>query len=111
MSQGDTHYVQEAVSDKIPISVKHLSTFVSGFVVAVVVNWRLGLILSSIIPALFITGAFMDVYMAKFKEQSLKETAEGATLVEEVVSSVRNTHAFGTQGRLVALYDIRNLAA
>lgn len=53
----------------------------------------------------------MDIFLAKYKRLMLEETAAGSTLVEEVVSSIRNTHAFGTQAKLVALYDIPNQAA
>lgn len=41
----------------------------------------------------------------------LKFIAEGGTLAEEVISSIRTTHAFGTQRKLAALYDIPNARA
>ena len=37
---------------------------------------------------------------------SLKHIAEGGTLAEEVVSTIRTAHAFGTQHALASLYDI-----
>lgn len=37
---------------------------------------------------------------------SLKEVAEGGTLAEEVVSTIRTAQAFGTQNALASLYDI-----
>lgn len=46
--QTDTHLIQEGISDKIPITVQFLSTFVTGFVVALVRNWRLALVVSTI---------------------------------------------------------------
>jgi ATP-binding cassette subfamily B (MDR/TAP) protein 1 len=36
---------------------------------------------------------------------SLKHTAEGGSLAEEVISTVRTAHAFGTQKTLGALYN------
>lgn len=47
-------------------------------------------------------------YISAYKVQMLEKTAEGGTLAEEVFSSVRNTHAFGTQKKLTAMYDVKN---
>jgi ATP-binding cassette, subfamily B (MDR/TAP), member 1 len=51
----------------------------------------------------------MNKFISAYKQQMLQETANGSTLAEEVISSVRNTHAFGTQHKLTAMYDIPNL--
>src|SRR6266851_1184451 len=37
---------------------------------------------------------------------SLKYSAEGGTLAEEVVSTIRTAQAFGTQSVLASLYDV-----
>lgn len=46
--QTDTHLIQEGISDKIAMTVMLLSTFVTGFVVAIVRNWRLALVVATI---------------------------------------------------------------
>ncbi|KAM0748317.1 P-loop containing nucleoside triphosphate hydrolase protein [Meredithblackwellia eburnea MCA 4105] len=106
--QTDTHLIQEGISDKIPMSVMFFATFITGFVVAMVKNWRLALVVATIIPCIAIAGAAMNVFISKFKTLMLEKTAEGGTLAEEVFSSVRNTHAFGTQAKLTEMYDIKN---
>lgn len=88
---------------------RFLSTFVTGFVVAFVRNWRLALVVSTIVPAIAIAGALMNKYMSEYRRLMLEQTAEGGTLVEEVVSSVRNAHAFGTQRKLAGMYDVGNV--
>ncbi|GAA5978101.1 hypothetical protein JCM11641_006626 [Rhodosporidiobolus odoratus] len=104
----DTHLVQEGISDKVPISVQFIAIFFAGFVIALIRNWRLALIMSSIIPCIGIAGAFMNKFISKYKQQQLEATGKGATLAEEVIASVRSAHAFGTQGMLAKLYDWRN---
>ncbi|KAF8833253.1 hypothetical protein BDN67DRAFT_1017770 [Paxillus ammoniavirescens] len=42
---------------------------------------------------------------------ALKHVAEGGTLAEEVISTVRTAHAFGTQKTLSGLYDVHVTAA
>ncbi|KAK4047990.1 hypothetical protein OIV83_005024 [Microbotryomycetes sp. JL201] len=109
--ETDTHLIQEGISDKISITVMFLSTFVTGFVIAFIRNWRLALAISSIIPCIAIAGAVMNKFISKYKQQMLEETAKGSTLAEEVISSVRNAHAFGTQGKLASMYDVPNVRA
>lgn len=107
--QTDTHLIQEGISDKIAITVMYLAIFVVGFVVAFIRNWRLALVVSTIVPAIAVAGSLMNKFMSEYRRLMLAETAEAGTLVEEVVSSIRNTHAFGTQKKLAAMYDIRNI--
>ncbi|SCZ98574.1 BZ3500_MvSof-1268-A1-R1_Chr3-1g05473 [Microbotryum saponariae] len=107
--ETDTHLIQEGISDKISITVMFLATFFTGFIVAFVRNWRLALVLSTIIPAIAVSGAVMNKYLSAYKTQQLEEVGHASTLAEEVISSVRNTHAFSTQNKLVAMYDVRNV--
>lgn len=53
----------------------------------------------------------MSHYIGQNIMAMLGETAQGASLVEEVVSSIRTAHAFGTQKKVVALYDEPNQRA
>lgn len=50
----------------------------------------------------------MNKVTSRNRAEMLQLSAEGGTLAEEVISSVRNTHAFGTQKRLANMYDIKN---
>ncbi|KAI5480306.1 ATP-binding cassette, subfamily B (MDR/TAP), member 1 [Pseudohyphozyma bogoriensis] len=106
--QTDTHLIQEGISDKVSITVQFISIFITGFVVAIVRNWRLALVLSTIIPCIAGAGGVMNHFMSGYRRQMLEATAEGGTLAEEVISSVRNAHAFGTQKKLTAMYGIKN---
>lgn len=47
----------------------------------------------------------MNKFESGYRTQMLEQTALGGTMAEESISSVRNAHAFGTQSKLVALYD------
>jgi ATP-binding cassette subfamily B (MDR/TAP) protein 1 len=47
--------------------------------------------------------------MGRYQREMLEYTGEGGTLAEEVISSVRNAHAFGTQHKLEELYDVLNV--
>ncbi|GAA5918154.1 hypothetical protein JCM1841_005277 [Sporobolomyces salmonicolor] len=106
--ETDTHLIQEGISDKVPMSLFFLGAFFTGFIVAIVRNWRLALVISTIIPCIAIAGGAMNKFISDYKTRQLAATARGATLAEEVISSVRSAHAFGTQNKLADLYDEAN---
>ncbi|GAA5824101.1 hypothetical protein JCM11251_001522 [Rhodosporidiobolus azoricus] len=106
--ETDTHLIQEGISDKIAISVQFIAIFFAGFIIALIRNWRMALVLCVIIPCIGIAGAIMNAFLSKYKLAQLEATGKGATQAEEVIASVRTAHAFGTQKRLTALYDVRN---
>ncbi|KAH8114710.1 multidrug resistance protein 1 [Phellopilus nigrolimitatus] len=103
--QTDTHLIQQGISEKVAITVQFLAAFVTGFVVAYVRSWRLALALSSILPCIAITGALMNKIVSKYMQLSLKHVAEGGSIAEEVISTIRTAQAFGTQRVLSTLYD------
>ncbi|KAG6377083.1 P-loop containing nucleoside triphosphate hydrolase protein [Boletus reticuloceps] len=103
--QTDTHLVQQGISEKVPLAVSFISAFITGFVLAYARSWRLALAMSAVLPCIGITGALMNKFVSKLVQASLKHVADGGTLAEEVISSVRTTHAFGTQKTLTTLYD------
>ncbi|KIK69504.1 hypothetical protein GYMLUDRAFT_33870 [Collybiopsis luxurians FD-317 M1] len=103
--QTDTHLVQQGMSEKVALVVNFLGAFFTGFILAYARNWRLALAMSSILPCIGMAGAVMNKFVSKYMQMSLKAVAEGGTLAEEVISTVRTAQAFGTQSILSKLYD------
>ncbi|KIO31568.1 hypothetical protein M407DRAFT_219400 [Tulasnella calospora MUT 4182] len=103
--QNDTNLIQQGIGDKFPQVISFMSAFITGFALAYARSWRLSLVMSTILPALTITGAALTKFETKYKELSLTETATGGSLAEEVLSTVRTAHAFGSQKALALLYD------
>ncbi|KAL5632549.1 hypothetical protein ACGC1H_005482 [Rhizoctonia solani] len=105
--QTDTHLVQQGISEKVPLIVSYLGAFFTGFIVAYIRSWRLALAVSSILPCIAITGAIMNRFVSRYMQLSLQSvSAGGGTLAEEVISTVRTAHAFGTQETLAGRYDV-----
>ncbi|PPQ96673.1 hypothetical protein CVT26_010302 [Gymnopilus dilepis] len=103
--QTDTHLVQQGISEKVALVVNFLGAFVCGFALAYARSWRLALAMSSILPCIAITGGIMNKFISTYMQLSLKHTAEGGSLAEEVISTIRTAQAFGTQGILSGLYN------
>ncbi|KAB5595943.1 Leptomycin B resistance protein pmd1 [Ceratobasidium theobromae] len=105
--QTDTHLVQQGISEKVPLIVSYLGAFFTGFVLAYIRSWRLALAISSILPCIAITGGIMNKFVSTYMQLSLQAvSASGGTLAEEVISTVRTAHAFGTQMTLAQRYDV-----
>ncbi|KAF7979346.1 hypothetical protein HWV62_42775 [Athelia sp. TMB] len=109
--QSDTHLVQQGTSEKVGMAIEQLSSFATGFIVAYVRSWRLALALTAILPCIVIVGTVMTILMSRWIQASLGFIAEGGTLAEEVISSVRTAQAFGSQKILAKLYNDKNAKA
>ena len=88
-----------------------MAAFLVGFILAFIRQWKLALAMSSIIPMIAITGGLMNKFISKYMQESLKNVAEGGTIAEEVISTIRTSHAFGSQNKLHSLYNVRVLNA
>jgi ATP-binding cassette, subfamily B (MDR/TAP), member 1 len=58
-----TDLVQQGLSEKVPLVVGFFSAFVTGFVLALIRNWRLALAMSTIIPCIGISGGLMNKFL------------------------------------------------
>ena len=97
--------MQDGISEKIALTLTALATFITAFVIAFIKNWKLTLILSSTVFAIATIMASGSTFIVKFNKQSLESYALGGTVAEEVISSIRNATAFGTQDKLARQYD------
>ncbi|KAI5365024.1 Putative Type 1 protein exporter [Septoria linicola] len=102
---ADTNLVQDGISEKVGLTLQALATFIAAYVIGYIKYWKLTLILTSAIVAIFLTMAGLGQFIVKWNKASLASYAEGGTVAEEVISSIRNAIAFGTQEKLAQEYD------
>jgi len=102
---SDMNIIQDGISEKVPLTLTALATFVSAFIVGFVRFWKLTLILCSAIVAITITMGTLGHFIDKYYKVSLDEYGKGGSLVEEVLSSIRNATAFNAQDKLARQYD------
>jgi ATP-binding cassette subfamily B (MDR/TAP) protein 1 len=116
--------VQLGISEKVPTAMTYLAACIAGFALAYARSWRLALALTSIVPVVTIAGGVMSFFSTKymecvigdspshtvgfidhFRRATLKHVADGGTIAEEVISTVRTAKAFGVQNVLSNLYE------
>ena len=102
---ADTNLVQDGISEKIALTLTAMATFVTAFVIAFIKSWKLTLILSSTVFAIVTITGGGSTFIVRYNKQSLESYALGGSVAEEVISSIRNATAFGTQDKLARQYD------
>ena len=102
---GDTNLIQDGVSEKVGLTLTAVATFVAAFVVAYIKYWKLALICSSTIVALVLVMGGSSQFIIKNSKDALEHYGAGGTVAEEVISSIRNATAFGTQDKLARQYE------
>ncbi len=60
--------VHQGISEKVALVVSFMSAFFTGFILAYARNWRLALALSSMLPGIGISGAFMNKFVSKYMQ-------------------------------------------
>jgi ATP-binding cassette subfamily B (MDR/TAP) protein 1 len=97
--------INQGVAEKLHTCVQGMSLFFSGFIVALAVQWKLALIVMSIIPAIFlITGTCISLD-APIEARVTKIYSQAGTLAQDAISSIRTIHAFGAHQKIVDKYE------
>ncbi|KAI9746413.1 MAG: GTPase-activating protein [Claussenomyces sp. TS43310] len=102
---ADTNSVQDGISEKVGLTLTAVATFFTAFIIGFIKYWKLTLILCSTIVAIMLLMGSLSRFIVKYNKMSLDAYALGGSVAEEVISSVRNATAFGTQEKLARQYD------
>lgn len=103
---ADTNLIQDGVSEKVGLTLTAIATFVTAFIVAYIKYARLAGICTSTIVALVLVMGGGSRFIIKYSKLSLESYGAGGTVAEEVISSIRNATAFGTQEKLAKQYEV-----
>ena len=102
---ADMNSVQDGISEKVGITLTALATFVTAFIIAFIQYWLLALILTSTIVAIVLIMGGAGKQMREWTSNATNAYAVGGSVAEEVLSSIRNAVAFGTQDKLARQYE------
>lgn len=102
---ADTNLIQDGISGKVGLTLTAVSTCITAYIIGYVKYWKLTLILTSTIVAIMLTTGELSRFTVKWGKRSLIPYAQRGTLAEEVISSIRNAIAFGTQDKLAKEYE------
>ncbi|KAL8932767.1 MAG: hypothetical protein Q9216_006688 [Gyalolechia sp. 2 TL-2023] len=96
--------ITQGTSDKLFLFVQAISTFLSAFVVALAVQWKLALITLTCVPLIFIVLAVAIGIDSVIESKVLRTFSSGAAIAQESISSVSTVQAFWAQDRMIKRY-------
>ncbi|KAF2101316.1 P-loop containing nucleoside triphosphate hydrolase protein [Rhizodiscina lignyota] len=97
--------VNQGIGEKLGLFIQGIATFVSAFVVAFAVQWKLTLITLSIVPTIVIVTTVCIAFDAKIEGRIQPLYAQAGQLAEEAFGSIANVHAFWSHPKMAAMYD------
>lgn len=97
--------MNNGISEKLTLTIQAISTFVSAFIIAFIIQWKLTLITISIVPTILVVTSVCISIDTKNETQLLAVHSKAGLLAEEVFSTIRTVHAFWLNPLLSSRYD------
>lgn len=97
--------INQGISERLGLTVQACSAFISAFVVALAVQWKLTLIIIAVVPA-NLAVTFVCVALDVALENGIMAVySRAGALAEEAFSSMRTVHAFCAYPRLSKKFE------
>jgi ATP-binding cassette subfamily B (MDR/TAP) protein 1 len=97
--------INQGIAEKLSLLVQGLAMFVSAFVVAIAVQWKLALITLTVVPLFFIIMGIGMTLDAPIEAKVTGTYSKANVFAQEVLTSIRTVHAFWAQGRMSDRYN------
>lgn len=97
--------IQSGTAEKVGLLFQGLGAFVTAFIIAFVVHWKLTLICICIPVATITAMGFVATYEAGYETRILEIQAQANSFAEGVLAGVKAVHAFQMRSSLVKKFD------
>ncbi|KAL4941992.1 hypothetical protein BDV06DRAFT_193301 [Aspergillus oleicola] len=97
--------IQAGVAEKVGLMFQGLAAFVTAFIIAFIVQWKLTLICLCIAPATILVMGIVASIEAVMETKILKINAQANSFAEGVLAGVKAVHAFQMRASLVKKFD------
>ncbi|CAN0857563.1 ABC transporter B family member 15 [Linum grandiflorum] len=102
---NDTLVIQDVLSEKVPNLLMNLSTFISCYLVGLVMLWRLAIVGIPFIVILVIPGIMYGRTLMVLARKMREEYNKAGNIAEQAISSVRTVYAFVAEDKTTAAYS------
>lgn len=97
--------INQGIAEKLAAVWQGTSLFFSAFIVALVVQWKLALIIMSIVPGIILVTSTCIAIDAVLEARITRFYSRASVLAQEAISSVKTVHAFWAHNKMVKGYD------
>ncbi|KAL6840494.1 hypothetical protein ACP4OV_030304 [Aristida adscensionis] len=101
----DASNVRRLVGDNLAMAVEIMSTLITGFVIAMIADWKLCLIIVCVIPLLGLQGYTQVRFLKGFSEDAKLLYEDASQMATDAVSSIRTVASFCAEKTVMKVYD------
>lgn len=97
--------INNGISERLGLTIQAIATFISAFILAFAVHWKLTLIILCIVPVNLFVTIVCIIYDTAYEYKMFDIYSESGSLAEEAFSTIRTAHAFWAFPKLSRRFD------
>ncbi|KAM0899539.1 hypothetical protein ACQ4PT_021220 [Festuca glaucescens] len=101
----DALNVRRLVGDNLALTVQIIATLITGFVIALIADWKLSLIILCVIPLVGIQGYAQVKFLKGFSQDAKMMYEDASQVATDAISSIRTVASFCSEKRITTIYD------
>ncbi|KAI8533910.1 hypothetical protein RHMOL_Rhmol10G0047300 [Rhododendron molle] len=100
----DATDVKSAISERISVILQNMTSLLTSFIVAFMVEWRISLLTLATFPLLVLAFFGQQLFLKGFAGDTAKAHAKTSMIAGEGVSNIRTVAAFNAQDKILSLF-------
>ncbi|XP_010552950.1 PREDICTED: ABC transporter B family member 19-like [Tarenaya hassleriana] len=100
----DAADVKSAMAERISVILQNVTSLLTSFIVAFIVEWRVSLLILAAFPFLVLANFAQQLSLKGFAGDTAKVHAKTSMIAGEGVSNIRTVAAFNAQDRILSLF-------
>jgi len=96
--------IEDAIGNKVGFILRCWALFGSNMLVALLVDWRMALLLSPVAPIAALTMSYMGKLIGQAETENTRLTERSGAILQEAVINVRTVQSCNGQGTMVRRY-------
>ncbi|KAK4752848.1 hypothetical protein SAY87_021646 [Trapa incisa] len=101
----DAADVKSAIADRISVILQNMTSLLTSFIVAFVIEWRVSLLILGTFPLLVLANFAQQLSLKGFAGDTAKAHAKTSMIAGEGVSNIRTVAAFNAQDKILSLFS------
>ncbi|PPS07602.1 hypothetical protein GOBAR_AA13027 [Gossypium barbadense] len=101
---ADAADVKSAIAERISVILQNMTSLLTSFIVAFIVEWRVSLLILGTFPLLVLANFAQQLSLKGFAGDTAKAHAKTSMIAGEGVSNIRTVAAFNAQNKILSLF-------
>uniref|UniRef100_A0ACD5ZNS6 Uncharacterized protein n=1 Tax=Avena sativa TaxID=4498 RepID=A0ACD5ZNS6_AVESA len=101
----DALNVRRLVGDNLALTFQTIATLITGFIIAMIVDWKLSLVILCVIPLAGIQGYAQMKFLKGFSQDAKMMYEDASQVATDAISSIRTVASFCSEKRITGIYD------